>query len=404
MVTNKTVKTDSLRQQELDSYAILDTLPKKQYDDIAKLASYICNVPISLITMIDRDRQWFMSHPNVDMTETPREYSFCAHAIKDPNTIMEVQDLRKDERFTNNPFVVNDPNVVFYAGAPLVTKNGQALGTICVLDTKENKLTQDQKNALTSLASQVVHLLELHKTTNKLQHALAVLDQKNTTLEQFAQLAAHDLKSPLSSIILLVDVLGSYYTKEVDPNALQCIQDLNQSATNLSLLIDGILQYSKNHNFLLENPIVCNLDSLLKEVVGFYANNKDCEFIIKHSNPNIICNQVALKRILINLVSNAVKYGVPPKTIITITVKEAPDSHIFTVEDNGPGIKESAHSKIFETFSTLQHEDRYGIASTGIGLSTVKDLVEGMDGTITLDSQEGSGTVFQFTLPKRIDR
>ena len=135
------------RLEDLASFEILDTLPEKPFDVITSIAAQICGTPISLVSLIDEKRQWFKAKTGLDVSETPRELSFCAHAINRPEDLMEVSDASKDKRFFDNPFVEGSPFIRFYAGAPLVSNSGHALGTLCVLDTKPNKLNDDQKNS-----------------------------------------------------------------------------------------------------------------------------------------------------------------------------------------------------------------------------------------------------------------
>lgn len=151
------------RQIELDSYHILDTLPEKDYDEITLLASRICNTPISLISLLDDKRQWFKSHHGLGASETPKEFAFCAHAINDSTNTMIVKDSRKDERFHDNPLVTDGPNVVFYAGVPLISENGLPLGTLCVIDNKPSDLDEWQITALKALSNQLINLLDLRK-------------------------------------------------------------------------------------------------------------------------------------------------------------------------------------------------------------------------------------------------
>ncbi len=140
-------ENENRRLNAVYEYAILDTICEEEYDGITKIAARICNVPASLITFLDKDRQWFKSHLGVDINETPREFSFCNYTILDPANVLIVPDLRTDSRFSENPLVTQDPHAVFYAGAPLVTPDGYALGSLCVLDGKVNHLNDDQIEA-----------------------------------------------------------------------------------------------------------------------------------------------------------------------------------------------------------------------------------------------------------------
>jgi GAF domain-containing protein len=150
------------RLAALRSLTILDTAPELAYDELSALAAYICQTPIALISLVDEDRQWFKSRVGWTASETPREVAFCAHAILQPDLLV-VPDASADERFAANPLVTLPPAIRFYAGAPRVTAEGHALGTLCVLDHKPRELTADQVRALRALSHQVVAQLRLHQ-------------------------------------------------------------------------------------------------------------------------------------------------------------------------------------------------------------------------------------------------
>ena len=161
---------ETQRLAALERYGILDTLPEAEYDDLTLLASQICQTPISLISLVDRDRQWFKSRWGVEVGETPREVSFCAHAIHG-DELFEVCDASIDARFHENVFVTGAPHIRFYAGAPLITGDGLRLGTLCVVDQQPRELCPSQRQALQALARQVMTQLELRRAVNQLQQA-----------------------------------------------------------------------------------------------------------------------------------------------------------------------------------------------------------------------------------------
>jgi GAF domain-containing protein len=155
----------------LQKYAILDTDPEQSFDDLTLLASYVCKTPMALISLVDEDRQWFKSRVGVDASETSRDIAFCSTAILQSD-IFVVPDALADERFRDNPLVISDPHIRFYAGAPLVNEDGYALGTLCVVDRTPRELAPDQKEALKALSRLVLAQLEFRRNLILLKEAL----------------------------------------------------------------------------------------------------------------------------------------------------------------------------------------------------------------------------------------
>jgi len=160
------------RQRALDTYRIVDTLPEAAYEDIVQLASTLCGAPIALISLIDRDRQWFKARTGLDVEETKREIAFCDHAIRQPDQLMEVPDATRDPRFADNPLVTGAPDIRFYAGMPLVTPGGAPIGTVCVIDREPRELDETQRSALASLARLTMNLMESRHRERELERAI----------------------------------------------------------------------------------------------------------------------------------------------------------------------------------------------------------------------------------------
>jgi two-component system cell cycle sensor histidine kinase/response regulator CckA len=177
------------RLKVLWQYDVLDTIPEEVFDDLTELAARICEAPIALITLVDEDRQWFKSKVGISDNETSRDISFCAHAILQSDLFI-VPDATKDQRFARNPLVTSDPKIRFYAGAPLITPDGHALGTLCVIDKVPRELRPDQKTGLRVLARHVMTQLELRRRSQALADAHKERERAQSHLDKArAQLA-----------------------------------------------------------------------------------------------------------------------------------------------------------------------------------------------------------------------
>ncbi|MEA3186961.1 MAG: hypothetical protein QOD99_791, partial [Chthoniobacter sp.] len=183
---------ETARLAALAAYDILDSPREQEYDDIARLAAQICGTPVALVSLIAADRQWFKAAVGTDLSETPLDISFCAHAIRQSGQMLIIPDAIADPRFETNALVTGEPFIRFYVGAPLLSREGQPLGTLCVLDTEPRELTPDQLASLQALSRQVMTLLELRRSLRELSKTTEEHDRAAAALaksEQRLQLA-----------------------------------------------------------------------------------------------------------------------------------------------------------------------------------------------------------------------
>jgi signal transduction histidine kinase len=393
-------ENEAERLTALHSYNILDTAEEKDFDELTVLASAICQTPVALISLVDDKRQWFKSHIGTNTTETPKEQSFCAHAIASSDDIMIIDDARNDERFAHNPLVTGDPKIVFYAGVPLINEDGYALGSLCVIDRQQKQLSDQQITSLKILAKQVIDKLELRRKIAALETANHELRDANVFIQKFASMAAHDIKNPLSSILLTSQALKIRLQKLEDEGCTRLV-DLNITSTSrLTNLLDEMLAYSQTPSLLLTKKASVDLNNLLKKIISMVKVPDNFQINVPDNTHQLDISTVAFEQIFINLLSNAIRYNDKETGIVNIRFTHDDDFYRFEVEDNGIGIANEYHEKIFGNNFTLKITDRYNDKGTGIGLSTVKDLIKALKGSIHVKSVLGEGATFFIAIRK----
>lgn len=387
------------RLKVLQEYHILDTLQEEIFDDITSLASSICNMPISLISLIDEKRQFFKSHHGVEINQTPLEISICKHLIESDSDFFEVVDLREDSRFQNNPLVTLDPKIVSYFGISLKTITGVAFGTLCVIGKDKKKLNDEQKNALKILSKQVVSLLELRKSNFLLKSYQTKLEDYIQESREFTYIAAHDLKAPVRGINSFLRLIESKHT-DWDDKDRKYLDVIFDNVSRMDNLILDLMNYANCTSIEVSNENI-NVDTLVKDIFENLIKNLNIPEAKLKTNelPTMIYSSNAISLIFNNLINNALKYqtseSIPE---IEINCIEDKVDWIFEVKDNGIGIAEEYFETIFKPFKRLHIQSEY--AGSGLGLAATKKLIQNLNGTIWVKSKEGIGTSFLFSLPK----
>jgi len=388
------------RLAAVDSYNILDTGEEKDFDDLTTLASAICQTPIALISIVDDKREWVKSRKGLHQKETPIEHSFSAYTMISNQDIMIVEDATQDERFAKNPFVTGESKLTFYAGVPLVNEDGFALGSLCVIDKQQKQLTDEQTNALKIIAKQVVDKLELRKKAIAMEKLNKDLMDSNLFIQKFAAMAAHDIKNPMSSILLTSQALKMRLNK-FDDKSYERLIDLNINSTKrLILMLDEMLAYSKSPSLLLSERQPVKLNEILRVIIGMIVVPVNFMVQLPDEDSLLHISTVAFEQIIINLLTNAIRYNDKEQGIIQIRFRQDNDFYYFEVQDNGRGIDEKYHHKIFDDNFTLNISDRDNKKGSGIGLSTIKKLIKALNGTISVQSVSVEGATFLFSIHK----
>lgn len=397
MIKPEIPSNEKERLEALNRYDILDTLSEEEYDAITKIGSIICNKPISVISLVDPTRQWFKSKYGIDADETPRELAFCAHAINQPDDLFIVEDATKDERFHDNPLVVDAPNVIFYAGAPLNTPDGHTLGTICVIDNKPGKLNEDQKEALRSLSIQVMALLELRRKNKELVYLNDESIRLNGQLNAFAYRLSHDLKAPVRSVSTVVDWIKEEYQDSMEDQLTDWISLIHDKSSYMSAVIEGMLGFSKVSNLALGYESF-NLKQLVEEIEKGCSVYNECVFHFEGVDEPVFHSRSSFNIILQNLMTNSLKYNDKEQCDIFISLERKGKDLKLIYEDNGPGISAEYREKVFGLFETLGAKNAN---SVGIGLATLKSVCERLNGTVELkDRASGEeGVCFEMNFP-----
>lgn len=398
MDSNKEVQ---LRLKALEAYKVLDTLPEKMYDDIVQIASFVCEMPIVLLSLVDDKRQFFKSKIGVDVSETPVSLSVCYHAIMSEQELFEVADLREDDRFKDNPFVTGDPKIVSYYGVPLQNKQGISFGTLCVVSQDEPKiLNEEQKSILKKLAKQVLYLLELRKQNFELKRYQEEIAYYSSQMEEFAHTAAHDLRAPLRAIKSFLQLIEMKREGSVDDKEKKYFEFVYTNVDTMNQLIVDLLDYAKSDSKIDEKESI-DLNAFLEQIfhnLVEHHHSLDSNLVIKLM-PTIYYSKLALHMIFYNLIDNALKYRSQDRALeVKISYKSDLFHYYFEVEDNGIGIASEYYESIFKPFKRLHTKSEY--AGSGLGLATVKKIIQKLGGAITVKSVLGKGTTFLITIPK----
>ena len=519
---------DDRRVRDLEQLGILDTDPEECFDRLTRLAAVLTGAPISLVSLVDDRRQWFKSRQGLGATETPRDISFCGHAIAH-DELFVVPDATLDERFADNPLVLGDPFIRFYAGAPLVNRNGSRLGTLCVIDTEPREgLTTEQAEGLCALAQVVVDELEYRATAASLAGQRAELDryqalwgatsdlmglaevggrvlslnpagrrllgigpeeeldgleissihspetsegymetaisfvkrigywrgeselisragvripvdqvilahrdetgavthlstvcrdlserdeisrlnQLQVMKDTFVSTVSHELRTPLTSISVALAMLTDDLEGSLDEDSMQMMRIARANAERLTALVDDILDLERtelgdrvlNFKVVTVEDIVSPALASVEGASAVTGARIEVENLVD-PNQRVVCAPDRISRVLVNLLTNAIKYSGIGSTIQLGVRLESADEITFSVRDDGIGIREESIPHLFDPFWQADSSASRTVQGSGLGLAICRRIVEKHGGHFDVESTFGEGSTFSFTIP-----
>ena len=379
---------------------VLDTAPEEDFDDIALLASEICGTPMGLVSLVDTDRQWFKAKVGLEMDQCHRDLSFCAHTIT-AHELLEVPDAAQDLRFMDNPFVLGDDSIRFYAGAPVVLDGTLAVGTVCVVDHVPRELTSSQRRGLRSLARHAAVQLELRRYARKAGEIADRLRQVDRMKDSFLATVSHELRTPLSSIRGYLEMLlEDDFDAETSRRFLSV---MHRNSDRLLRLIDDLLLVARLTEDGLQLDLAeVDLAELTHQVTSAcrpLADHKEVKLRDRTESP--VPARGDAKRLcqaLNHLVVNAIKFTAAGGEIAVDASAE--DEPQLLITDTGVGIAADDLPHVFDRFFRSASADQMATPGPGLGLAIVRSIIDAHHGTIRVHSEPGIGTTVRVTLPK----
>lgn len=412
------------RLASLGSYGILDTDPEESFDRLARLAANLIGTPIALVSLVDETRQWFKARYGLGPRQTPRAFAFCAHTILGTD-IMEVEDATRDARFADNPLVTGDPEIRFYAGAPLTDAEGHRLGTLCVIDRAPRRLSQHDRHVLTDLARTVMHLIDLRHAGQQAlaeirarQQVEAELARQITAAEQaraqaesalaarslFLTTMTHELRTPLSAIIGFSGLMGGEVLGPVgNASYKEFVENIRSSGQHLLDLVNDMLDTARIEAGKLDlQPVPTESLTLVAQIMrlvrGLAFERKVAVTVADGAEWRVVqVDPRAIKQVMLNLLSNAIKFT-PAGGTVHVGARVDNDRLVIHVSDNGCGIAAADLERLGRPYEQAGDANSRRVG-TGLGLSLSRELVALHGGRLLLESSPGRGTTATLDLP-----
>lgn len=391
--------TETRRLQALYEYRILDTEPEAAFDRLTHIAAVHYDAPIALVSLVDESRQWFKSRLGLDVCQTPREISFCTHAIQMDRPLI-VNDASKHPGFADNPLVTGPPNIRFYAGCPLITSSGARVGTLCIIDQEPRPdFSVEDTAILGSLAALVVDEMEFRLARDR-------AEAESRAKSDFIATMSHELRTPMTSVLGYIELLAD---TKLDERQSEFVRLVQNSGKHLLDLLNDALDLSKIEAGRLRlNSEEFSPAALVEDAVEFFTESARARGLRLEADscpPAATAfrgDRTRIRQILFNLMSNAIKFTNSGEVLVSCEVR--PDEEdvptlYLSVRDTGVGIPDDIHAILFDRFVQGDGRDTREHYGAGLGLAICRELAEIMGGTITAENRSGGGSRFNVLIP-----
>lgn len=376
---------DKGRLQEVERIEESGISWSSRLGDLARAARELSGASMAAVTLVREDDQVFLARSNLDLESTPREHSFCAHAIAEADDVFVVRDAREDPRFAGNPYVEGEPGIRFYAGVPVLGPEGRPVGTLCVLDPSPMELDSSTRDGLSALGDHV---------TRQLSERPAPV----SSAEDVAAFLAHELRAPLSGLVGTLDLLDASIGLDLGSEIQGTLDSARREADRLAEIVDALTRFARA-DASVETATV-ELNAVLDDVASHLLDRHPGARIEAEPLPAVRANRVLLEILFENLVANGIKHGGEEPTV-RVEVEGTDTGWCVTVEDDGAGNPEADREEMITLYR--RPGSKADGPGSGIGLALCRLIVRRHGGEIWIDGDADGGAQVSFTLPARPD-